>query len=98
MQQPIREVDPAELRLPPSRAAGADMWKLHRQIRQYGSSKDGMPPIVVLEDPDGLLEIYDGVTRATRMAKLAPGVTVPVIVIGKHRNRRSSTKRLGETV
>jgi hypothetical protein len=53
MEQQIREVDPADLRLPPSCAAGADMWKLNRQIRNFGSSKEGMPPIVVIEDPDG---------------------------------------------
>jgi hypothetical protein len=92
----IQEVDPAELRLPPSRAAGADMWKLHRQIRQFGSSKLGMPPIVVYEDPDGLLEIFDGVTRATRIAKMAPGETVPVVIIGKYRNSRANTTRLGD--
>ena len=32
-----------------------------------------MPPILVYEDPDGILEISDGVTLATRIAKLAPG-------------------------
>ena len=69
----IREVDPGELRLPPSRSGGAESWKLHQQIRRYGSSKNGMPPLFVYQDPDGLLEIADGVTRATRMAKLAPG-------------------------
>ena len=74
------------------------MWKLHRQIRQFGSSKTGMPPIVVIEDPDGLLEIYDGVTRATRIAKLAPGVSVPVVVIGRHRKSRKSSNRLGDTI
>jgi hypothetical protein len=91
MSQPIREVDPSELRLPPSRAGGADPWKLHQQIRQFGSSKDGMAPIFVYEDPDGLLEISDGVTRATRMAKLAPGVTVPVVVIGHYRRSRAGS-------
>ena len=68
MNEPMREVDPRELRLPPGRAGGADAWKLHQQIRKFGSSKDGMPPILVYEDPDGLFEILDGVTRATRMA------------------------------
>lgn len=92
MSQPIGEVDPAELRLPPSRAAGVDPWKLHQQIRQFGTSKDGMPPVLVYQDPDGVMEIIDGVTRATRIAKLAPGTTVPVIVIGQY--RRSRTKSL----
>jgi hypothetical protein len=98
MAQQFREVDPAELRLPPSRAAGADMWKLHRQIRRYGSSKANMSPIMVYEDPDGLLEIFDGVTRATRIAKLAPGTTVPIVVIGRHRKSRKHTKRLGDSL
>jgi hypothetical protein len=62
MSEAIREVDPVELRLPPSRLGGADPWKLHRQIARFGSSKEGMPPILVYEDPDGLLEIWDGVT------------------------------------
>src|SRR3989304_5473063 len=91
MNQQIRDVDPAELRLSPSRAAGADPWKLHRQIRQFGSSKVDMPPLLVYEDPDGLLEIFDGVTRATRIAKLAPGETVPVVVIGGYRRNRASS-------
>jgi hypothetical protein len=47
MSQPIRQVDPGGLRLPPSRAGGVDPWKLHQQIRQFGPSKDGMPPILV---------------------------------------------------
>lgn len=91
MSQLIREVDPSGLRLPPSRASGADPWKLHQQIRQFGSSKDGMPPILVYEDPGGILEISDGVTRATRIAKLAPGETVSVIVIGRYRRSRSGS-------
>jgi hypothetical protein len=94
----IREVDPLELRLPSSRSSGADPWKLHRQIRQHGSSKQGMPPIEVMEDPDGLLEIINGVTRATRIAKLAPGETVPVKVIGQYRRSRTKAVRLGDTL
>ncbi len=96
MSQSIREVDPSELRLPPSRQAGADPWKLHQQIAKYGGSKVGMPPIFVYEDPDGLLEIMDGVTRATRIAKVAPGVTVPVVIIGQYRKSRSHSPRVGE--
>ena len=94
MDEPIREVDPSGLRLPPSRASGADLWKLHQQIRRFGSSKDGMPPIFVHEDPDGVLEISDGVTRATLIAKLAPGVTVPVVVIGRYRRSRANSPRV----
>ncbi len=91
MGLPIREVDPCELRLPPSRASGADPWKLHQQIRQFGASKGGMPPILVYEDPDGFLEISDRVTRATRIAKLAPGQTVPIVVIGRYRRSRAGS-------
>lgn len=91
MNPPIREADPGGLRLPPSRASGADPWKLHEQIRQFGSSKIGMPSIFVYEDPDGVLEISDGVTRATRIAKLAPAETVPVIVIGRYRRSRAGS-------
>jgi hypothetical protein len=91
MSQPIREVNPGELRLPTSRTSGADPWKLHQQMRQYGASKDGMPPIFVYEDPDGVLEMVDGVTRATRIARLAPNETVPVVVIGRYRRSRASS-------
>jgi hypothetical protein len=91
MSQSVRAVDPGELRLPSSRASGADPWKRHQQIRQFGSSAIGMPPIFVYEDPDGILEISDGVTRATRIAKLAPGQTVPVVVIGRYRRSRANS-------
>lgn len=94
MSQPIREVDPNELRLPPSRWYGADPWKLHEQIRDHGISKAGMPPILVYEDPDGILEISDGATRATRIAKLAPGETVPVMVIGRYRRSRAKAPKV----
>ena len=50
-----------------------------------------MPPIFVYEDPGGVLEISDGVTRATRLARLAPGETVPVIVIGRYRRSRAGS-------
>jgi hypothetical protein len=98
MSQPIRDVDPGGLRLPPSRASGADPWKLHQQIRQHGSSRSGMPPILVYEDPDGVLEISDGVTRATRIAKLAPGQMVPVVVIGQYRRSRAGSPRVRDRI
>lgn len=40
-----------------------------------------MPTIEVTRGKDGLLRISDGVTRATRVAKLLPGQTVRVEVI-----------------
>lgn len=98
MGQSIRQADPGGLRLPPSRSAGADWWKLHQQIRRFGSSKAGMPPILVYEDPDGVLEISDGVTRATRIAKLAPGETVPVVVIGNYRRSRAASPAVRDRI
>jgi hypothetical protein len=75
------DVDPRILRLPTSRPAGADPVKLHRQIARQGKSSQGMPPIEVYRGADGELVIYNGVTRATRLAKLLPGQTVSVEVI-----------------
>jgi hypothetical protein len=98
MSQSIREVNPGELRLPPSRGSGADPWTLHQQIRRFGSSRTGMPPILVYEDPDGILEISDGVTRATRIAKLALGQAVPIVVIGQYRRSRAGSPRVRDRI
>jgi hypothetical protein len=75
------DVDPGELHLPPSRAQGADPGKLARQIAKHADSLDGMPPLQVVRGKDGHLRINDGVTRATRAAKLRPGILVPAEVI-----------------
>src|SRR5437868_1042469 len=74
-------VDPGELRLPPSRSQGADPKKLSRQIALYGSSLAGMPPLQLVRGKDGHLRINDGVTRATRAAKLRPGELVLAEII-----------------
>jgi hypothetical protein len=76
------DVDPRVLRLPPSRASGADPAKLQRQIAKHGKSTVGMPPLWVYRCADGELQINDGVTRATRIAKLLPGQTVPIEIVG----------------
>ena len=82
MQPEYRDVDPRTLRLPGSdRLQGANPAKLHGQITSFGESSQGMPPIWVYRAIDGELIIYDGVTRATRIAKLCPGDTVRVQVI-----------------
>jgi hypothetical protein len=75
------DVDPRHLRLPPSRSGGADPAKLQRQIARYGRGTAGMPRVIAYRASDGELLIYDGVTRATRVAKLLPGQLVPVEVI-----------------
>jgi hypothetical protein len=41
-----------------------------------------MPPVLVYRGSDGELMITDGVTRATRAAKLCPGQRVPAEVLG----------------
>jgi hypothetical protein len=75
------DVDPRSLRLPPGRRRGADPIKLARQIALHGATTVGMPPILVTRDKNGLLGINNGVTRATRVAKLLPGQTVRVEVL-----------------
>src|SRR5262249_59337871 len=72
---------PGELPLPPSRPQGADPGKLARQIANHGNSLDGMPPLQLIRGKDGHLRINDGVTRATRAAKLRPRELVPAEVI-----------------
>lgn len=89
------DVDPRELRLPGSRQT-ADPVKLARQVARFGNSLDGMPPLVVYEGTDGVLVIYNGVTRATRAATLAPGKLVRVEVIGRLRKAYGAEPKLGD--
>lgn len=96
MAADLRDVDPAELRLPRSRSNGADPVKLQRQIAKYGKSVAGMPPLIAYEAADGVLELTDGVTRATRVAKLLPGNKVRVEVIGRLKGPRSANRRVGD--
>jgi hypothetical protein len=57
-----------------------------------------MPRIWVCEAADGALVIYNGVTRATRIAKLAPGTLVAVEVIDKLPIRCSSFPRIEDAL
>src|SRR5947208_350384 len=98
MPADVRDVDPAELRLPSSRSGGADAYKLQRQIAQHGTSTAGMPPLLAYEGSDGVLELVDGVTRATRIAKLLPGTTVRVEVLGKLRRPKAQNRRIGDAL
>lgn len=78
----MRFLEPGGLRLPPSRSDGADPAKLADQLRRFGASTQGMPPLEVTEGANGELMINDGVTRATRVHRHAPpGTLVPVVVI-----------------
>ena len=77
------QVDPASLHLPGSRCDGADRVKLQRQLAKHGTSIEGIPPPEVQRGSDGELVIYDGVTRATRVAKYLPGTPITVEVTGR---------------
>ena len=79
----IVEVDPRELRVPSQSCQGADPAKLHRQISKFGAAQVGMPLIWAYQSVDDVFVITNGVTRATRMAKLTPGTLVRVEVIGR---------------
>jgi len=82
MPTQLLEVDPRLLHVPPARISGADPFKLHRQIAQFGSGMVGMPAPWVYRGSDGELILYNGVTRATRIAKLSPGTLIRVQVVG----------------
>ena len=90
------QVDPASLHLPGSRRDGADPVKLHRQVARYGSSTDGMPPLDVKRGSDGEFVIYDGVTRATRVAKYLPGTPITVEVTGELTSPVGALPRVGD--
>jgi hypothetical protein len=54
-----------------------------------------MPPSWVYEGIDGVLMLYNGVTRATRIATLAPGTLIRVEVIGRLPRAFGSEPRCG---
>jgi hypothetical protein len=97
-QPVLRVVDPTELRLPSTRPSGADPIKLQRQIAKHGTSTSGMPALLAYEGSDGALELFAGVTRATRVAKLLPGMTVRVEVSGKLKRTKAKNRRVGDTL
>ena len=90
----LRDVDPRELRLPSGR--GADPYKLKRQIARFGGSSSGMPPPWVYESADGVLVLYNGITHATRIARLAPGTSIRVEVVGKLRRAYAGDPTIGD--
>jgi hypothetical protein len=57
-----------------------------------------MPPLLAYEGSDGVFELVDGVTRATRVAKLLPGDMVRVEVLGKLRRPKANSRRIGDTI
>jgi hypothetical protein len=92
----FRNVDSRELRVPPSRRQGAGPAKLARQIALFGRSTVGMPPPWVYEGTDGVLILHNGVTRATRVAKLSPGTVIRVEVVGKLPKAFASEPKIGD--
>lgn len=94
--QEFRDVDPRELRVPSSRSTGADPFKLARQIALFGGATSGMLPPLVYEGADGTLLLYNGVTRATRVAKMSPGTKIRVEVIGKFPRPLAHRPRIGD--
>ncbi|CAN5387021.1 hypothetical protein BH10PLA2_BH10PLA2_16350 [soil metagenome] len=77
------DIDPRVLHVPPSRRYGVDLFKLHRQIALFGASMVGMPWPWAYRGSDGELQLYNGVTRATRIAKLSPGTLIRVEIVGE---------------
>ena len=57
-----------------------------------------MPPLLAYEGSDGVLELCDGVTRATRVAKLLPGTKVQVEVLGKLKGPKANRPRVGDAL
>src|SRR4051794_30275607 len=94
MPSVFRNVDPRELRVPRSRL-GADPLKLQRQISLFGSSSAGMPPPVVYQGTDGVLLLYNGVTRATCIVKCALRRLIRNEVTRKMRTGHASKPKIG---
>lgn len=55
-----------------------------------------MPAPWAYEGSDGVLVLYNGVTRATRIAKLAPGELIRVEVIGKLPKDFATLPKIGD--
>jgi hypothetical protein len=92
------DVDPRSLHVPPSRISGADPAKLQRQIKLFGSKTTGMPPPWVSRGTDGELMLMNGVTRATRIAKLSPGTLIRVEVIGNFASSVGQLPTIGDLI
>lgn len=65
-------------------------------MAKHGSSIDGMPPPEVKRGSDGELVLFDGVTRATRVAKLLPGTLITVEVTGQLKGPVGALPTIGE--
>ena len=68
------------------------------QIARFGASTAGMPPPWVYRGSDGALVLYNGVTRATRVAKLASGTLIRVEVVGDLKRPVGHYPKIGDTL
>jgi hypothetical protein len=57
-----------------------------------------MPPLWVYEAADGVLVVCNGVTRATRVAKILPGALVRVEVIRILRRKHATSPKIGDVL
>jgi hypothetical protein len=57
-----------------------------------------MPPPWVYEGTDGVLILYIGVTRATRIAKLAPDTLIRVEVSGRLPKAFAGEPKIGDVL
>src|SRR5258708_27115843 len=90
------DVDPRTLHAPPSRMSGADPFKLQRQIARFGNAMTGMPAPWVYRGSDGEFMLFNGVTRATRIAKLSPGTLIRVEEIDTLRTPVAGLPTIGD--
>ena len=95
MPSVVVELDPRSLHLPPSRPSGPDPYKLNRQIALFGASTLGMPEPWAYRGSDDEIMLYNGVTRATRAAKLSPGTAIRVVIVGILRKPVGSLPTIG---
>jgi hypothetical protein len=86
------------LHAPPSRLSGPDPYKLRQQIARFGAGTSGMPPPWVYRGSDGALMIYNGVTRATRIARLAPGTRITVEVVRQAKVPLGHLPKIGDLI
>ena len=87
-----------ELRLPSGRS-GPDPYKLQRQIARFGASSAGMPAALEYEGSDGVLVMYNRVTRAGPYRQVrAAARTIRVEVVGTLRRAYAGEPKIGDFV
>ena len=95
----FRDVDPRELRLPPARrqcSPLAPREEIHLAERDEYTKLYHFP--WVYEGADGELMLYHRVTRAARIARLAPGALIRVEVIGKLPRAFAADPKIGDVL